>query len=71
MTTSSHNIIRRLGTTGVFTDYFDEHGLEHICMDNLQLNRLDLFVCGNIRTIECEDGNFQDENISMVLGYLD
>lgn len=71
MVNSSDNIIRRLGTTGAFTDYFDEHGIDYICFDNLQPNRADAFVYGNIRTIECEDGDFKDENISLGLGYLD
>ena len=66
-----YEIIKRLGTTGVFTDYFDEQGIDYICFDDLSLNRPDSFIFGRVRTINCEDGDFDDENISLGLGYLD
>jgi len=68
---SNTSTISRLGSTGVLTDYFDTERIQYLCLNDFFLNRPDSFVIGPVRTVNCEDGAYDDENISLGLGYLD
>ena len=65
------SLISTLGTTGVLADYFDTENINYFCVTGFDLSQTKSFVIGLVRTIECEDGPFDDENISTGLGYLD
>ena len=65
------SLITSLGSTGALTDYFDTENINYICVTGFDLSQTKSFVVGSVRTIECEDGPFEDENISTGLGYLD
>lgn len=58
-------------TTGVFTDYFDLKSINYDLIEGVKLNNSNFFSIGKVRTIVCEDGDFEDENIHLGLGYLD
>lgn len=58
-------------TTGVFTDYFDLKSIKYDLIEGVKLNNSNFFSIGKVRTIVCEDGDFEDENIHLGLGYLD
>lgn len=63
--------IRNSATTGLFTDYFDSQELPYKFIGDLKLNDRTSFILGQIRTINCETGPYEDENIDLGLGYLD
>ncbi len=65
------SLISTLGSTGALTDYFDTEKINYCCITGFDLSQTKSFVIGSVRTIECEDGPFEDENISTGLGYLD
>ena len=65
------SLISTLGSTGALTDYFDTENINYFCVTGFDLSQTKSFVIGLVRTIECEDGPFDDENISTGLGYLD
>ena len=63
--------IKKKASTGLFTDYFDEIGHDYIFIGNLILNNPNNLIFGRCKTILCESGPFQNENIELGLGYLD
>jgi regulator of RNase E activity RraA len=58
-------------TTGLFTDLLDQKGVDYVYVADLKINRPAGIVLGHCRTVECEAGPYDEENIEMGLGYLD
>lgn len=63
--------LSKYATTGLFTDFFDQKGMEYIFVGDLKINNPAGIVFGPCKTIECEVGPYEDENIELGLGYLD
>ena len=71
MNSKIEKLIEGRATTGVFTDFFDEKKLPYTFLPNLKPNNETFFAMGRVRTVVCEEGDFEDENINLGLGYLD
>ncbi len=65
------NKIKQFATTGLLTDYFDVKKIPYQYMGNFVSNNKTSFSIGQVRTIRCEEGPYDEENIEMGLGYLD
>lgn len=63
--------ILKNATTGLFTDYMDRKDIPYDFLGSFDVNDASTFILGPVRTIECESGPFDDENIVTGLGYLD
>jgi regulator of RNase E activity RraA len=57
--------------TGMLTDECDELKIEYICLTDFHSNNNNPRFFGNIRTVELEEGDYNDENIDLGLGFLD
>lgn len=71
MMKSVYEKIKLKASTGLFTDYFDDVGFHYTFLGNLKLNDPSSFILGPCKTVLCEAGPYEDENIELGLGYLD